>query len=621
MHTQPSNLEAPQTGRNPQPPVSRPLLGLLLLLAGCGGTTTRSTSPTSGYPGSAISGDALAGAKPLGSSAVQLYAAGTSGNGSSPTALAAATSDSTGAFTIAAGYTCPTSASELYLVARGGSVSPAPANSGIALAVPLGRCDSIASTTRFTLNEATTAASAWALSQFLSPGGNLGASATNASGLSNAVASSIALTGNATGLSPGPTYPANASSPAPRINTLANLLNSCAASSAGCPQLFALTGNATNTLDAALSLVRNPGLNVLALFNLASTSTAFSPALPSSPADWTLPLTFTGAGMNAPGPLAVDSNGNVWVASYNGVASRFSPIGEPGFPSGITGLGLSQSYGLAIDLSDNVWITDENSPTSNGNLGAVTVLTSAGQPLSGSAGFSSGGINYPVAIAIDPNGTAWTVDYGNSHLTLLSSTGAPLSGASGYFSTLFAFPVAIALDAAHNAWIANQGSDSSAAYNVTRVSPDGESFLQVNCCNTPSGLAIDQAGNIWVANMGGSSVSQISPTGNVLSTGYTGGGLLHPQGIAIDGAGNVWVANFYGNSISELAGSTSPHPGQALSPAIGWAPTPASLHSFAIAVDSSGNLWISNFAADSITKITGLATPVKTPLSALPQLP
>ncbi len=599
-------------------------LTLALVLTGCGGTILQvigPPAPPSGFPGVAFTGSALAGPKPISGASVQLYAAGVTGNGSAPSALSsAATTDAAGAFAIAAGYTCPSASSQLYLVARNGSVAPAPGNSAIALIVTLGRCDQVTASSRFVVNEVTTAATAWALSQFLSPGGNIGASATNTIGLANAVATALSLAGNATGASPGPTHPANGASPAPRVNTLANLLNACTTNSATCSQVFSLNAGQpapTNTLDAALNLVRNPGSNVVANFALARTSTAFAPSLPSAPADWTLPLTFTGGGMNAPGPLALDSRGNLWVASYFGVVSRFSPIGAPAFPSGITGGGLSESYGLAIDPSDNVWITDENSPSStNGGIGAVTVLNSSGQTISGASGFSAGGLNFPIAVAIDPSGSAWIVDYGNSHLTELSPTGQPLSGSSGYFSSLFAFPVAIAIDASHNVWVANMSGSS-----IIRVSPDGQHFLDIPCCNSAAGLALDAAGNVWVANYLGDSVSEISPTAAVLSTGFTGGGLLHPQGIAVDGAGNIWIANFRGNSVTELAGAASAHPGQPLSPPAGWSPTPTSLQAFGLAIDASGNLWISNFANRSITEIVGLAAPVKTPLSALPKAP
>ena len=615
--------------RKPATSLSTCILAAVALLAGGAVAVTRSINnpapPTA--TGVAITGQVLVGSKPVSGASVQLYAAGTTGSGSAPTPLSsAASTDASGAFTISPAYTCPAASSQLYVVARNGSVAPDASNPAIALAVPLGRCDVVAASTKFIVNEATTAATAWALSQFFalsgSGGANVGSTSTNTTGLANAVASALSLAGNTTGVSPGSTHPATGTSPAPRINALANLLNVCTATPATCGQLFSLTTPPgtpipTNTLDAALNLVRNPGLNVAPLFTLSQTSTVSSPTLASAPADWTLPLTFTDGGMHAPGPLALDGNGNLWVGSYFGVASQFSPTGAPTSPSGITGFGLSESYGLAVDPSNNVWITDENSPGNiNGGVGAVTVLNSSGQPLSGPTGFFSGGLSFPVAVAIDPTGAAWVVDYGNSHLTELSSSGQPLSGPSGYFSNLFAFPVAIAIDGAHNAWVANMSGNS-----VTRVSPDGQHFLNVACCNTAAGLALDAAGNVWVANSLNSSISEISATGAVLSTGYTGGGLAHPQGIAVDGAGNVWVANFRGNSDTELAGAASPKPGQILSPAAGWAPTPTSLQAFALAIDASGNVWISNFSRDSITEIVGLATPVKTPLSALPQTP
>ena len=569
----------------------------------------------------------MAGSQPLMGSTVQLYAAGSSGNGSSSLALSAsAATDATGSFTVAGGYTCPAPSSQLFLTASDGTPAPravnALGNPATRLIVLLGRCDAVSSSAKYIVNEVTTAATVWSLSQFLSTGGNLGASSTNTAGLANAVAIGLSLAGNTTGSSPGPTFPPNGTSPAPRIHSLANAINACVvAPGAACGQLFALTtpsGAAppANTLDAALNLVRNPGANVSLLFSYSQSSTAFSPSLASAPADWTLPLTFTGAGMNAPGPLGIDSHGNIWVASYFGVLSEFSPTGTPTFASGISGSGLSESYGLAIDPSNNVWITDESSLGVNNNLGAVTVLSPNGQPISGTTGFSSGGLNYPVALAIDPNGTTWVVDYGNSHLTVLNSSGQPVSGASGYFSNLFAFPVAIALDASHNAWVANMSGNS-----ITRVSSDGQQFTSIACCNGAAGMALDAAGNVWVTNYLGDSVSEISAAGTVISSGYTGGGLLHPQGIAVDGAGTVWVANFRGNSISELAGANAAHPGQILSPSAGWAPTPTSLQTFAIAIDSSGNLWVTNFADNSITELVGIATPVRTPLSLLPRLP
>jgi len=97
--------------------------------------------------------------------------------------------------------------------------------------------------------------------------------------------------------------------------------------------------------------------------------------------------------------------------------------------------------------------------------------------------------------------------------------------------------------------------------------------------------------------------------------------VYHPQGIAVDGGGSVWVANYRAPYLSKLAGSTAAVPGAALSPATGIGADAALLEAYAIAIDASGNLWVSNQGNSTITKFLGLAVPVKTPLSALPQLP
>jgi streptogramin lyase len=241
------------------------------------------------------------------------------------------------------------------------------------------------------------------------------------------------------------------------------------------------------------------------------------------------------------------------------------------------------------------------------------VLNSIGQSVAGSGGFTSGGLNFPIAVAIDTDSSAWVVDYGNSRLTHLSSSGQPLSGSAGYSSAQLIFPVAAAIDGSHNVWVANQSSTT-----VTKVAPDGSQFTSYSCGNGPSGLAIDQLGNVWVANYYGNSISEVSASGAVLSNGpYTGGGIDHPQGIAIDGAGNVWIANYRGPALTELAGAASSAPGAVLSPPGGLGPDAALLEAYAIAVDASGNLWISNFGSNILTEFIGLAAPVRTPLLGL----
>jgi len=595
------------------------------------GTGTLVITPAN-TPGVSFAGRAMAGSQPLANATVQLYAAGTTGNGSAGTALlmSPVTTDSSGAFSVPGGYACPAANSQLYVVVRGGGIGTAN-NMAIALATAIGPCNQLTSGAQYVINEVSTAATAWGLAQFLSAGGKIGATATNAQGLSNAVATVANLADLTTGTSPGGAFPKSGTSPSPKINSLANLLNTCtsASSSAGCGNLFSATtlvgGTApTNTLDAALNLVLNPGVNVATLYTQSTASTAFTPTLTATPSDWTMFINFTGGGMNAPSGVGVDATGNVWVASYFSAASEFSNTGNPVFPNGITSGGLYHSYGLAVDGQNGVWIPNEDSTLSgvNNDWGSVTTINSSGQVTSGANGYIAGGIYYPLAVAVDTNGTTWVINYGNSSVTLLSNTGQPLSGSNGYQSSNFIFPVAIAIDANHNAWLANQEATPGT---VAKVTAAGSQFTSTSysCCNGPAGVAIDQRGFVWVANYYGDSISQLASDGTVISSGYSdnGASISHPQGIAIDGAGHVWVTNYNGNSITELAGSATNSPGQIVSPAAGWALDAKLNEGFAVAIDASGNLWVTNFETNTLTEIVGLATPVKTPLLGPVQIP
>ncbi|MBS1800675.1 MAG: NHL repeat-containing protein [Acidobacteria bacterium] len=618
-------------------------LSSILFLTGCGAGVISDppvTPPPVTTVSVLVSGKVLAGTQPVAGASVQIYSAGASGNGAGASALLATpvTTDATGAFAITSGLTCSSATPMVYLVARGGKVGVGATNDAIALAAAVGDCTKLSTTTTtaFTVNEVTTVAFTWALSQFLSTGGNVGASSTNALGLANAFATAANLVDASQGKAPGATFPSTSKSPAPKINSLANMFNGCVAATgaSACNSLFgAMTGSSpapSNTLDAAFWMARNPGVNVAGLYSLSVSSTAFTPVLSFAPYDWTIAINFTGGGMNAPTGIGVDSQGNIWVASYWGGASKFTPTGSPVFASGITGNGLQSSFGLAIDSQNNVWIPNGDSAAGiNGKLGSVTVLNSNGQAISGPNGYISGGLNFPVAVALDTNGTASVLNFRNSRVTQLSSAGTPLSGATGYGAQSMAFIVSIAIDSNHNAWIGNQNDET-----VTRLSADGTQSLGVSCCSGPQGLAIDQRGYIWASNFYADSVSQISSAGTVVSPGYTGGGLTKPQGIAVDGSGSVWVAsrtNVAGiayPALTQFAGSATTSPGKVLSPASGWLLDGGMLQPYSIAIDASGNVWVTNFTNDakyansnSIVELVGMAAPVKTPVIGPPQAP
>ena len=599
----------------------------LLPLSGCGvekGTDIETGPPIGSggsYTGSAFTVTVKAGSVPLAGAQVQLYAAGTAGNGAGATSLLnqSVNTGTNGVAAIAAGYSCPVATSMVYLISKSGSIGAASPNSNTWLMTAIGRCNGLTSGQNVVVDEVTTVAAAYALGPFYVNGGSVGATATNTVGLANAFATAAALGDPAAGTSPGSTLPSNAISPAPRVNSLANMVNACVVSTNACTALYAAAstgGTPVNTLDAMVKLARNPTANVAALYTVAGMSTAYSPSLKTQPTDWSMFISYSGGGMNLPTGMGIDSLGNVWVANYFYVASKFSPQGVPLFANGITGYGLNNSYGLAVDLSDNAWIPNEQPFQPTGVFGSLTELSSSGMSLSGGSGYQGGGLDFPTSVAIDPNGTAWAVDNGLARVTLFNSSGVPLTGASGYASPLFVFPIVVVVDANHSGWVGNLGDN-----HVVKVSPDGTSVTAFVSGEGPSGLAIDQNNNVWTANYYDDSIGLLNNSGTSLGTFTANRAILRPQGIALDGAGNVWVANYRAKYLTELAGSGAAVPGAPLIPTTGIGADAGLLETYALVIDASGNLWVTNEGTNTITKFVGLATPVKTPLSGLPKAP
>ncbi len=614
------------------------------------------------------------------------------GYGAGATQLAAASSDSNGNFKLP--LSCPSSSSQLYMVATGGEVhtnsctgAPAASNSALALMAALGTCGSLPAVVK--IDEATTVASVWALNQFMnSTGQDVGTSATNPTGLKNAVAavSSKNLVDVTTGFAPS-SFPTWVKSPTQKLYSLADILAPCVgasgASAAACTSLFTLVtpAGATNTLAAALDIARNPGHNVKSLFNLAVPNSPFGPSLASAPTDWNLGIEYTGGGVSShPDSIAVDSAGNVWTSNCGDCptssVSKLSPIGVPLSPStGYTASGLVSSRSIAVDQAGNAWIGNCGGCETTGVGGNIIEFAPGGSLLSPASGYTGGGqIQGPgniLGVAIDASGNVWVVNsLGPSASELCGAnparcpsglhTGDGISpSCCGYTGGgLQNGPEDLAIDAAGNVWVSALGGLFPSA--VAELNSKGDplspnpSGYTPSSLNFPFGIGVDPSGNVWAANCGGwcssgtgsgaDSVTELcgantakcpagDKTGGSISpspSGYTGGGLSTPQGLAIDSVGNVWLANCGSvcaagkgppPNVTELNSSGTP-----ISPSSGY--TGASLLApWAVAIDPSGNVWVTNFnpgnssVSSGITELIGAASPVKTPLIGPPTKP
>jgi sugar lactone lactonase YvrE len=563
----------------------------------------------------ALTGRLVGGQQAVSNAQIYLYQAGTTGNGTGASNLLTTQvfTAADGSFSITGDYHCPSAATQVYLVGSGGNpgISAPTNNTASLMMAALGDCGNLTPSTFIYVDEVTTAAAAWALAQFMGPGGNIGAKATNATGLRNAFLVANNLSNTTNGTAPGAGLPAGATVETAKLYSLANVISACVNSAGGtaCSPLFSAASSGgvtpTNTLDAAVNIVRHPASGVAAVFNASTPNPPFQPGLSTAPHDWTMSVTYTGGGIASPTALAVDSTGSVWIANYfGGVATKLSAAGVPAAANGFADAALYESYGIAVDANDNAWVTNEEGNSANGYNGSISKFSSTGQVLSGT-GFIAGGIYYPYAIAGDTNGNMWVADFGRSQASLLDNNGNSLIGA-GYTSSALPLPLGVAVDGSHNAWFATSAS-------AAKATPGG-TITNYGCCTGPSGIAIDPQGSVWVSDYSGSALVQLSAAGAVWQKLSGVGGVYYPESLAIDGAGSVWTANYHGNTFSGFGSATGGAASTAVSPATGFGLDAGLGEPFGSAVDASGNVWIANLAKSSVTQFVGIAAPTKTPV-------
>jgi streptogramin lyase len=419
-------------------------------LSGCGAAVVQEASKPTTLVAAPLQGTVMGGQQPVAGVTLQLYQAGTTGYGSAATPLGPSASTNAGGNFNLPSYTCA-AGSQVYLVGTGGHPTSLLTNNNLAMMVGLGTCGGTYLSNFINVNELTTVATVWALSPFMKGIANIGTSSTNAAGLADAFAAINQIVTTSNGTVPGPTLPTGATLPVAEINTLGELLLQCVNSNGGtagdgslCGNLFNLAPNAagtvypTDTITASMNIAQSPWRNVAAINALRTGTPQFTPVLNvnSPPNDWTIAITYTGGGLNAPTSIAADATGAVWV-------------------------------------------------TNSGNA-SVTKLDNSGAAISGASGFTAGGFSAPASIAIDTSGNAWIANSGNSTITELNSTGTT---GTVYSGNGLSSPSSIAIDGLGNVWVANGGVNAVSAFTGAGGALAGSPFTGAGT-TTPVSVAI-----------------------------------------------------------------------------------------------------------------------------------
>jgi sugar lactone lactonase YvrE len=201
-----------------------------------------------------------------------------------------------------------------------------------------------------------------------------------------------------------------------------------------------------------------------------------------------------------------------------------------------------------VDSSGNVYIADSSNNRIREVTAAGTISTIAGTGTAGYTGdngpATSAQLNGPQAVTLDASGNIYIADTGNNVIRKISGTTITT--------------------------VAGNGTQCNPA--TSSLCGDGGAATSAKL-NTPTDVKLDSSGNIYIADQADFVVREVSASSGVISNvagsyaaGYsptagnsgpaTSAQLNIPQAIALDSSGNIYIADTGNNIIRKVSGGT-----------------------------------------------------------------
>ncbi|MGO9016647.1 MAG: Ig-like domain-containing protein [Dissulfurispiraceae bacterium] len=153
-----------------------------------------------------------------------------------------------------------------------------------------------------------------------------------------------------------------------------------------------------------------------------------------------------------------------------------------------------------------------------------------------------------------------------------------------------------------NGVVANENTQVSWSSSNPSVATVNSSGLVTTLAPGTTTITISSSANITA-----SAAFQVSPVPSPIT--YPVG--TNPSGIAIDSNGNIWVSNYGSNNVTELCGSnTAKCPaGMSTGSVINTYTAGGTItNPSGIAIDATGNVWVPNFGSNSVTEFNSSGT-------------
>ena len=388
--------------------------------------------------------------------------------------------------------------------------------------------------------------------------------------------------------------------------------------------------------------------------------------------------TSTSLGNNVPSYLTADSAGNVYFVDQNsviewdhttGLLAIVAGNGTPGYSGDngpATSAQLNNPQGLAVDSNGDLYIADAANNVIRRVSGGV-ITTFAGNGMAG-AGCPNGPatsakLNSPAGLALDSHHHLFIADtfdfcvreVSGGTITTVAGNGVPGSGGDGSAATsaMLSDATGIAVDSSGNLYIADADNEVvREVFASTGIINTIAGILNVCCTfggdggpatnaqlSAPLSIAVDSNGNLFItgyadftdANNVTTSYAVVRQVSNGtittvvsnggLSQGFSGDGgaatgaqLSSPQSVAVDGNGNLYIADQGNNRIREVSGGViNTIVGNGLIGDNGPASAAQLGFPAGIGLDTAGNLYIADSLSLRIRKVaaaTGIITTI-----------